>query len=132
MCFNQTGDISTLNSSSLKLVDKFTYLESSVSSTGTDNNTWLAKAWTAINRILVIWKSDQTDKIKCSFFQAAVVSILLYRCTTWTLTKRLEKMLDGKYTIMLRAILNKSWRQHPKNSSCTATNHPSRKLSKLD
>ena len=27
MCFNQTGDISTLNSSSLKLVDKFTYLE---------------------------------------------------------------------------------------------------------
>ena len=26
MCFNQTGDISTQNSSSLKLVDKFTYL----------------------------------------------------------------------------------------------------------
>ena len=33
MCFNQRGDISTLNSSSLKLVDKFTYLGSSVSST---------------------------------------------------------------------------------------------------
>ena len=33
MCFNQTGDISTLNGSSLKLVDKFTYLGSSVSST---------------------------------------------------------------------------------------------------
>ena len=48
-----------------------------------------------------------------SFFQAAVVSILLYRCTTWTLTKRLEKKLDGNYTRMLRAILNKSWRQHP-------------------
>ena len=40
------------------------------------------------------------------------VSILLYRCTTWTLTKRLEKKLDGNYTRMLRAILNKSWRQH--------------------
>ena len=36
MCFNQTGDISTLNGSSLKLVDKFTYLGSSVSSTETD------------------------------------------------------------------------------------------------
>ena len=35
------------------------------------------------------------------------------RCTTWTLTKRLEKKLDGNYTRMLRAILNKSWRQHP-------------------
>ena len=31
----------------------------------------------------------------------------------WRLTKRLEKKLDGNYTRMLRAILNKSWRQHP-------------------
>ena len=51
--------------------------------------------------------------MKCSFFQAAVVSILLYGCTTWTLTKRLEKKLDGNYTRMLRAILNTFWRQHP-------------------
>ena len=46
MCFNQRGDISTLNGSSLKLVDKFTYLGSSVSSTVTDMiNTQLSKAW---------------------------------------------------------------------------------------
>ena len=64
-------------------------------------------------RLLIIWKSDPTDKMKCSFFQAAVVSILLYGCTTWTLTKRLEKKLDSNYTRMLRAILNKSWQQHP-------------------
>ena len=51
--------------------------------------------------------------MKRSFFQAAVVSILLYGCTTWTLTKRLERRLDGNYTRMLRAVLNKSWRQHP-------------------
>ena len=51
--------------------------------------------------------------MKSSFFQAAVVSILLYGCTTWTHTKRLKKILDGNYTRMLRAILNKSWRQHP-------------------
>ena len=50
---------------------------------------------------------------KRSFFQAAVTSIMLYGCTTWTLTKRLEKKLDGNYTRMLHAILNKSWRQHP-------------------
>ena len=47
VCFNQRGDISTLN------------------------------------------------KIKCSFFQAVVVSILLYRCTTWTLTKHMERKIDG-------------------------------------
>ena len=52
-------------------------------------------------------------KMKRSFFQAAVTSILLYGCTTWTVTKRLEKKLDGNYTRMLRAILNKSWQQHP-------------------
>ena len=51
-------------------------------------------------------------KMKRSFFQAAVASILLYGCTTLTLTKRPEKKLDGNYTRMLRAILNKSWRQH--------------------
>ena len=51
--------------------------------------------------------------MRCSFFQPAVVSMLLYRCTTWTLTKRLEKKLDSNYTRMLRAILNKSWWQHP-------------------
>ena len=48
--------------------------------------------------------------MKRSFFQEAVASILLYG---WTLTKRLEKKLDGNYTRMLRAILNKSCRQHP-------------------
>ena len=113
MCFNQTDDISTLNGSSLKLVDKFTYLGSSVSSTETDINTWLVKEWIAINRLSVIWKSDLTDKIKRSFFLAVVVSILLYGYTTWMLTKRMEKKLDGNYTRMLRAILNKSWRQLP-------------------
>ena len=115
MCYNQTGDISTLEGTPLKLVDKFTYLGSSVESTKKDIETRLTKAWTAINRLSIIWKSDLTHKMKRSFFfQAAVTSILLYGCTTWTLTKRLEKKLDGNYTRMLRAILNKSWRQHPK------------------
>ena len=113
ICFNQRGDISILNGSSLKLVDKFTYLGSSVSSTEKDINTRLAKAWTAIHSLPVIWKSDLTDKIKRSFFQVAPMSILLYGSTTWMLIKRMEKKLDGNYTRMLRAILNKSWRQHP-------------------
>ena len=77
MCYNQTGDISTLDGTPLKLVDKFTYLGSSVSSTEKDNDTRLMKAWIAINRLLIIWKSDLTDKMKHSFFQAAILSILL-------------------------------------------------------
>ena len=58
MCYNQTGDISTLEGTPLKLVDKFTYLGSSVESTEKDIETRLTKAWTAINRLSTIWKSD--------------------------------------------------------------------------
>ena len=113
----------------LKLEEKFTYLGSSTSSTKKDINTRLAKAWTAIDRLLVIWKSNLTDKIKCSFYQAAVVSILLYGCTTSTLTKHMGKKLDGNYTRMLWASPGGNT---PQNSCYTATNHPSEKLSKLD
>ena len=73
----------------------------------------LAKAWVAIDWLSVIWKSDLTDKIKRRSFQAAVVSIVLYGRTAWMLAKRMEKKLDSNFTRMLRAILNKSWRQHP-------------------
>ena len=106
----------------LKNINRF------VESTKKDIETRLTKAWTAINRLSIIWKSDLTDKMKRSFFQAAVTSILLYGCTTLTLTKRLEKKLDGNYTRILRAILNKSWRA----TNCTATCPLSRKLFKLD
>ncbi len=51
-----------------------------------------------MDKLSIIWKSDLTDKMKRS---------------TWTQTKRLEKKVDGNYTRMLRAILNKFLRQHP-------------------
>ena len=89
ICFNQAGDISTLDGTSLKLFDEFTYLGISISSTEKDIDTRLTKTWTDIDKLSVIWKSDLTDKMKRSFFQAVVVSILLYECTTWTLTKQL-------------------------------------------
>ena len=125
MYFNQRGDISTLKVGPLKLVDKFTYLGSCVSSTENDINTWPAKAWRSIDRLSVIWKSNLTDKIKRSFFQAAAVSILLYGCNTWTLTKRMGEKLDSNYTKILRPGSNTL-----ENSSCTY--YPSRKPSQLD
>ena len=45
MCYNQTGDISTLDGTPLKLVDKFTYLGSSVASTEKDIDTRLTAIW---------------------------------------------------------------------------------------
>ena len=68
MFFDQKEHISTLNGGSLKLVDKFLYLGSSISSTESDINMRLSKACTAINRLSIIQKSDLSNKIKCNFF----------------------------------------------------------------
>ena len=67
MCFNQRGNISTLKSGPLKIVDKLTYRRKSVSSTENDINTRLSKAWAIVARISIIWNSDLTDKIKQFF-----------------------------------------------------------------
>ena len=97
MCFILTGG-------PLKLVDIFTYFRSSFSSTENHINMQLVKAWSAINRLLVIWKLDQSNKIQCDFFRTVVESILLYGCNIWMLTKCKEKKLDGNCTRMLLAI----------------------------
>ena len=65
----------------------------------------------------IVLKFNLSDEIKRDFFQAVVVATLLYGCTTWTLTKCTEKKLDGKYSIIiLCAVLNKPWKQHPMKS----------------
>ena len=81
----------------------------SILSIENDFNVRLAKAWTAIDRLSIIWKSNLSDKIKAQFFPSSD----RVSSTIWSLTKRIEKKLDGNYTRMLRAILNKSWKQHP-------------------
>ena len=90
MCFNREGAISTSSSGPLKIVDKFRYLDISISSTECGVNIRLAKGLT-----------DLSAKIKQDFLQAAIVSVLLYGCTTWTMIKRMEKKVDWNCTRML-------------------------------
>ena len=49
------------------------------------------------------------------FFKATVESVLLYGAETWTLTKTLQKGLDGCYTRLLRHALNIKWQQRLTN-----------------
>ena len=71
------------------------------------------KAYTAIDSLSIIWKSDLTDKMKCSFFQAAG-RIDTATLTTWTLTKRLKKKRDGKlHKNVAKKYWTSPWRQHP-------------------
>ena len=60
--FSGNLTISTQDGTSLKLVDKFTYLGSSVSSTEKDIDTRLTKAWTAIDSLSIY--GNQTWPIK--------------------------------------------------------------------
>ena len=61
---------------------------------------------------LTLWKSDISDCIKWEFFQAVIMSVLVYSCTTWELCK------DA--TCSFERILEAA-------NSCTATYLPSRK-----
>ena len=119
MAFNQahTGSIKSKTNQDIKAVQEFTYLGSNIASTKRDIEIRLAKAWSALNKLDKIWTSNLSPKLKRNFFRATVESILLYGATTWTITKNQEKMLDGAYTRMLRAILNVSWREHPTKKS---------------
>ena len=100
--FNQDATISTLNGKPLKLVDQFTYLGSNISSTEREVDKRIGNAWTAINWLTIIWTSDFSEKIKLELFQTVAMSIILFGCNRWTLTKHWKKKLDGNYTRILR------------------------------
>ena len=124
MCFNQKEDLTTLNGGSLKLVDKFTNLGSRVPSTENDINMRLAR--TAIDMLLILWKSNLSDKIQRNFFRTAVMSILRYGCTTEMLMKRIEKKLQECY----EQYWTNPGSDFPQSSSCIATNLSSLKPSR--
>ena len=58
-------------------------------------------------------QSMHSNMMSTACHELSLLKNSYYGCTTWTLTKRLQKKIDSNYTRMLRAILNKSWRQHP-------------------
>ena len=64
MCFKQEGAICTLCGRPLKSVDQFTHLGSNISSSERNINICIAKAWTTIDRLWIIWKSDLSGKIQ--------------------------------------------------------------------
>ena len=80
------------------------------------HNNWrkrISKAWCALDRLQIIWKSALPEQINKGFFRAVVESVLFYGSSAWTLTKTLENKLNETYTRMLRAILNIHWSTYP-------------------
>ena len=71
VCFKWEGAIPILSGLPLKLLDKFTYLGSNISSS--DVNIHLVKDWTTRDSLSIIWKSYISDKRKEDFFSAIAV-----------------------------------------------------------
>ena len=75
-------------------VDTFVYLGSVMTTTGDsdhDIKVRIGKAWGAYNKLKPIWRSKQlSTKTKVSVYRACVLSVLLYGCESWGLTKSAE------------------------------------------
>ena len=114
MCSSDTDFIiKTLNNTLLKMVSDYVYLGSYISSSEKDFLTRKGMAWSACNALHKIWSSNLTRAFKLKIFKAAIEPILLYGSETWTLSKNLEKRLDGTFTRLLMRVQNISWKRHP-------------------
>ena len=92
-----------LDESKIEKVDDFLYL-GSYTETSQDIDTRIGKAWGALNALSKVWVSPIKKATKIRLFKSSeqahrqVESILLYGSDSWSLTKSLEKKLDGTYT----------------------------------
>ena len=98
----QSSTIS-LASESIKQVTDFKYLGWLLMDCSKDFVLRKALARNAAIKLVKIWKNKHIkEEIKYNLFQACVESTLLCNTTNWTMTKTLEKTLDGFYRRLLR------------------------------
>ena len=87
--------LKTNDGTELEKVEDFQYLESWVDSTDKDIKIRKAQAYQALNKMNCMWNLNMRKEIKVRFFVAAIESILLYGCDSWTVTPKIECMLNG-------------------------------------
>ena len=127
--FKREGVISILSCKPLKLVNKFTYPGSYILSIEDDVDIRQSNARTDINKLLIIWKSDLSDKTKRNYFPSSgsVNTSALMHYINANKTHR-RKGRKGTQECYMQFWTNPG-SCTPQNSSCTATYHPSQKPS---
>ena len=85
----------TCDGHTIKRADDFKYLGSWIRDSNKDIKNRKSKAWVACHGLKKVWNSDLNDELKCRLFVATVETVLLYGCETWSLTKQMEKSLNG-------------------------------------
>ena len=103
----------TVNGQNLKVVDKFTYLESTLSRAvhiDDEVTARIAKASVAFGRPRAnVWERNGiTLDTKLKVYKAVVLPTLLYACETWTVYQRHAKRLNHFHLSCLRQLLKSS------------------------
>ena len=98
----------------LQVVDKFTYLESTLSGVvniDDEVNAKIAKASAAFGRLREsIWdRGGIRLDTKLKVYRSVVLPTLLYACETWTVYQRHAKRLNHFHTSCLRKLLKIKW-----------------------
>ena len=105
--------LKSLNNVNIKKVDNFKYLGSNINDSEQDFNIRKALAWKACNKLNRIWRSNLPNSLKIKTFRTLIEPVLLYGSETWTMTRAMEKSIDGCYTNLLKKVKNIDWADHP-------------------
>ena len=104
-----------VNDVTLKNVDKFVYLGSTINRASTiddEVDLRISKASQSFGRLKTsVWdRRGLTLKTKLQVYNAVILTILLYACETWTVYQRHAKKLNRFHLNSLRRILKISWK----------------------
>ena len=105
----------TVNGQKLKVVDKFTYLGSTLSRAVHIDDEFtarIAKASVAFGRLRAnVWERNEMKSCdtKLKVYKAVVLPTLLYACETWTVYQRHAKRLNHFHLSCLRKMLKIIW-----------------------
>ena len=104
----------TVNGQKLKVVDKFTYLGSTLSRAvhiDDEITARIAKASVAFGRLRAnVWERNRIKlDTKLKVYKAVVLPTLLYACETWTVYQRHAKRLNHFHLSCLRKFLKIKW-----------------------
>ena len=115
----------SIGNHTLEVVDKFTYLGSTISSNlslDAELNTRIGKAMTVMARLAKrVWDNTMlTVNTKMRVYQACVLSTLLYGSESWTLYSRQERRLNAFHLRCLRRLLGITWQDRVTNTNILA------------
>ena len=98
----------TLNGEDLEEVGKFVYLGSNIKADGdseTEVNTRIAKASYTFAGLKPVWAANKiSTKTKIRIYKTNVLSVLLYACETWKMTKNISHKLEVFHNRCLRKL----------------------------